>query len=262
MLKQTILTLALISVLQTEARQGPLPYNFWQKMKHFPPKLESDERISCGQSIDIAERPFHAFVLYYGSIRCSASIITPNAVMTSGSCCQGMNSGHASVRVGSSFASSQGDIHDVQEIVVHPNYDDYNIANDICLLILKEPVTNPIAKPVSLPTDSVTIEDGATLLLSGLGITAGTGLVQLEVSFVSDEECFANYGEDSIVADSMLCAIDLCDDLCNGHIGAPLTYNEVQVGIGSWGYGCANPNYPSVFTQVDGFLDFISENTL
>lgn len=260
MLKQTILIFALTSIfLQVNGRQGPLPQEFWQKVKHLKFSSSSEERIPCGESIDINQRPFHAFVLYYGSLRCSASIINPNVVLTSATCCQGMNSDSVLVRVGSSQPSSnQGDIHDVQNIIIHPLYDDYNVENDICLLVLEKPIINPLTKPVDLPKKTIDIESGAPLIASGIGLASGD-LIQLELSFVSDEICFGNY-DGSLVANSMMCAIDLCDDLCNSHIGNPLTFNDVQVGLGSWGYGCANPDYPGVFTQVDAFLDFINEN--
>ena len=46
-----------------------------------------------------------------------------------------------------------------------------------------------------------------------------------------------------------------------GDSGGPMTWNDVHVGIVSWGRGCALKGYPGVYSQTDAFLEFIGENS-
>ncbi len=52
-------------------------------------------------------------------------------------------------------------------------------------------------------------------------------------------------------------------DTCQGDSGGPIMYyseNEqvwVLAGITSYGYGCALPNYPGVYTRVSTYIDWI-----
>lgn len=58
----------------------------------------------------------------------------------------------------------------------------------------------------------------------------------------------------------MICAgnIELGgQNVCSGDFGGPLTINGVLIGVTSWGFGCGRPGYPSVWTRIPYFRNWI-----
>lgn len=83
--------------------------------------------------------------------------------------------------------------------------------------------------------------------------------------FVSDATCQQAYGSD-LVPSQEICAGYVSTggvDTCQGDSGGPMFRKDnagawIQVGIVSWGEGCARPGYPGVYTQVSTFASAIA----
>jgi secreted trypsin-like serine protease len=88
------------------------------------------------------------------------------------------------------------------------------------------------------------------------------------VPLVSDAACAKAYRTVGVnlVENESLCAGRRGVDTCQGDSGGPLVRKDgrgrwVQVGIVSWGLGCARKGYPGVYTQLSTFRSAIRTAT-
>jgi secreted trypsin-like serine protease len=80
------------------------------------------------------------------------------------------------------------------------------------------------------------------------------------VPTVSDAKCAKEYEKAHVklVAAESICAAKRGVDTCQGDSGGPMVGKDtkgewVQIGIVSWGLGCAREAYPGVYTQISAF---------
>ncbi|KAF3839337.1 hypothetical protein F7725_018054 [Dissostichus mawsoni] len=71
----------------------------------------------------------------------------------------------------------------------------------------------------------------------------------VEVPILSHKDCDGSYP--GLITDRMVCAgyLEGGKDACQGDSGGPLVCNGELQGVVSWGQGCAQPNYPGVYTK-------------
>merc|ERR1712209_157652 len=108
--------------------------------------------------------------------------------------------------------------------------------------------------------------EGHMCTVSGWGTTSEGGslarrLMKVDVPVVSDDNCRDSYGQ-SDIADSMICAGYEAGgkDSCQGDSGGPFMCGFGLDGIVSWGYGCAQPGFPGVYTQTSYFVDWVNSH--
>ena len=133
-----------------------------------------------------------------------------------------------------------------------------------------------VSAPVCLPHKESCFSDGMTCVVTGWGLTEERGkladtLQVVGVKLMNHDQCktYKNYEN---IADTMLCAgfEQGSHDACSGDSGGPLVCRVsdgkskgawVLHGIVSWGYGCARPNSPGIYTRVTEYLDWIEKIT-
>merc|ERR1711982_138971 len=116
---------------------------------------------------------------------------------------------------------------------------------------------------INIPSDGQEYPDGHICTVSGWGTTSEGGslartLMKVDVPVVGDDDCRDAYGQNDI-ADSMICAgLDAGGkDSCQGDSGGPFMCGFGLDGIVSWGYGCAQPGFPGVYTQTSYLVSWI-----
>lgn len=138
-----------------------------------------------------------------------------------------------------------------------------NKSNDWALLRLASPVVNWPAIRFANATEAPQAAPGTPAAIVGWGATSEGGdgsdiLLEAAVPILADQVCTSHYAGD-FIARVMLCAGYLPGgiDTCQGDSGGPIFINDgfdlpLQVGIVSFGDGCARADIPGVYVRASG----------
>ena len=176
-----------------------------------------------------------------------------------------------------------GSLARVKEVYTHPQYDPVSSDADYALLELNEAVMRP---RISLPgeADAELTAPGGLATVIGWGSTLGynpgdedvpadapSQLQKASLPIVSNEACNSVYMEEignlegaplpegtQAITDNMICAGtpegEAEIDSCQGDSGGPLFVEGenafFQVGVVSFGLGCASPGIPGVYARI------------
>ncbi|KAF2879002.1 hypothetical protein ILUMI_27170 [Ignelater luminosus] len=231
---------------------------------------EINGRIVGGTPINITSCPYQLSLQYYESHICGASILNAKNVITAAHCVYKKTLTRLSVHAGSTIYHSGGIRKQVARAIIHKSYNDDTSDYDIAILHLSEPLSfgNNVL-PIALPRQGEPLPRRLTAIVSGWGYTHEDGdrlsptLLKIAVSFVGRNKCNTLYFGKGDITPRMFCAGDLKGgrDACQGDSGGPCIVNGKLVGLVSWGYGCARPGYPGVYTKVSNFINWIN-NTI
>jgi len=239
----------------------------------------ADTRIINGNETEKGEFPWMVAIVYKNmpstkdGLSCGGTLIHPSWVLTASHCVDIETVDTIKVIIGRhTLSKAEGEAFEITDIIMHPNYDYHyrNPLGDIALLKLDRPAdSHPIVK-IASPYDDHVLRAGAPAVVLGWGLTEervdtsySDVLIKSTVPLISAEGCELAYeGE---IKEGMICAGYLSgeSDACEGDSGGPLVVkygNEwQQVGIVSWGEGCARADYYGVYTDVSFYEDFIAE---
>ncbi|XP_040211888.1 serine protease 27-like [Rana temporaria] len=253
----------------------PLPGDF---LAFGRPVVEN--RIVGGADAVKGAWPWQVDLQINGKSICGGSLLNESVVLTAAHCFTKMDFSVFTVYLGAYQLTNLEDssvvARAVQNVVIHPNFT--GDSGDIALVILDRPVEfTPNILPVFLPSPTLEIPEGALCWATGWGNTLqnaqlpspGT-LQEVQLALISNNNCEAMYQslfkvkpKDPMIKADMMCAgyKKGKKDACKGDSGGPLVYKVdgtwVQVGIINWGIGCAQPNLPGVYTNIQYYLPWL-----
>ncbi|NAW68344.1 trypsin-like serine protease [Vibrio sp. V27_P1S3P104] len=242
-------------------------------------------RIIEGEESDVNAWPFmtalvknNAINTYKGQF-CGASYLGGGWVLTAAHCVERINVNDFHVHIGvhnllktASEDENEGERAEIKAVYVNEKYaaaSDYS--NDIALIELR---SKPNADAVALKTTEGDLSEGQLLTVMGWGNTVAdrnhpphypSVLRQVDVPYVPRTTCQNLNGAYAKIGNDAICAgfPEGGYDSCQGDSGGPLVVKEgdnvQQVGIVSWGNGCAQPNAYGVYANVAYFQDWIAK---
>ncbi|KAL3768958.1 hypothetical protein ACHAWO_004068 [Cyclotella atomus] len=237
-------------------------------------------RIIGGAATNSARFPYAVSIQDQIGHFCGGSLIAPDMVLTAAHC-QG---GSYDVVIGRhNLNSNSGESIPMEEEIPHPDYNDKITDSDWMLVKLKSPTTQKNIPLISLNYDANTPSSGQEVTVMGWGDTTADDLTQelaeqllsVTVNVISNQQCDDSKGSiggwsesyNGQITENMLCANDNGEDSCQGDSGGPLVLlgsdpngaDDIQVGVVSWGIGCASADFPGVYSRVSRATGWIKD---
>lgn len=228
---------------------------------------EPEGRVVGGQNADFNE---YRFFTSWGR-SCGATLIHDDILLTAAHC----NPVETNQVVVGAYAKDtpmyNSEIRNIERRIIHPDYNVESWNFDVMLLKIDRPVTN-IPK-IALNRDTRTPSVASTVTPLGLGRLNEidgdfpTVLQEVNVRVIDSQVCNRSPMYQGWIQESMVCAGHNGGglDACYGDSGGPLLQKDsqtgdlLQVGVVSFGTGCARSDKPGVYHRVSSSYDWIQE---
>ena len=214
--------------------------------------------------------------LFPANSQCGGTLIDPYTVLTAAHCIVDTEAkaSDTTVVLGTNILDGAPQ-RKVWGLYPHPDYDIKTTVNDIAIVVLDQPASQP-AMPIARPGDEALLTPGTPAFIAGWGklceaesCAAPTDLRQATVPIRETAPCAAAYQAINLpLSAGMFCAGGGVGtpDACQGDSGGPIAVDgpagRTLVGVVSWGNGCANPDFPGIYTNVADFSSWIGALTL
>ncbi|KAJ2948066.1 hypothetical protein O0L34_g9863 [Tuta absoluta] len=240
------------------------------------PTHNGGQRIVGGDVTTIDQYPFIAAMLvrFNGQVffqNCGGSILNEKTILSAAHCYSGQNAAASRwrVRVGSSFRSSGGVVHNVARIINYPEYDKDAWDHDISVLHLETfMVFNDVVQQVQIAGPNYFPADNDRIWSVGWGQTSFQGtpseqLKHVEQRVMNQQQCMSGFAP-GIITDTMLCVTSVSnvdEGTCQQDSGGPNLHNNVLVGVTAFtGAPCAAAGSPSSTARISSYFDWILAN--
>jgi secreted trypsin-like serine protease len=227
-------------------------------------------QIVGGTAVPDGKYPFIAHVRLYdgfSEFRCTGTLIDANSVLTAAHCLEGVVAARVILNRAAISNTAQGQVRDVSAAISHRFYrgSNVNYAYDAAMLQLASPVTGIRPAVVANARMDRLETPGRYATTAGWGTTFEGGrapdrMREVRVPIRADSYARRAYNATGVPSvryfpSIMLAAGQRGKDSCQGDSGGPLFVpvgpHRVQIGITSFGVGCARAAYPGVYTEVN-----------
>ena len=212
--------------------------------------------------------------------QCGGVIISGRYILTVAHCIYNVTKNDVTVYVGEHNTTKNDKPYEKvlqpDELVVHARYNVDTHENDIALIRFDSPIEfNDGVVPICLPASDIDLTGREAILVGWGAFEDGQSEVLREVNLqiLSKSDCeskLPNPGSYSLPS-KLVCAHGAHEpeankDGCRRDFGGPLTIDEngqhvIIIGVLSWGVAGRCSQYPSMYTSVSSFIDWIQTNT-
>ncbi|KAF9422949.1 hypothetical protein HW555_001492 [Spodoptera exigua] len=239
----------------------------------------SAQRIVGGSVTDISNVPYQAglviqvFVIFQSV--CGGSIISHNRIVTAAHCNWdgSVTANSFTVVLGSNTLFSGGVRIVTRDVVMHPNWNPSNAANDVAVLRISSVSFNNVIQPIALPSGNELSNNFVNwnALASGYGLTADGGNIgstqrvsSVTLPIITNDECAGVYGP--WVHSTNICTSGAGGKgTCGGDSGGPLVVDsnnrKILIGVTSFGAaaGC-QVGLPAAFARVTSYVSWLQSH--
>ncbi|XP_067630450.1 seminase-like [Eurosta solidaginis] len=223
----------------------------------FVASTNSEFRIINGTSADIKDSPYMVSFHYNGKYYCAGSLITLQIVITAAHCLQPYTQKFITVVAGRTDIRETGQSRNVHAIFVPRSFRLSTRDMDIgAIKVLKPFIPGPKVGTIQLCKTK--LKPGMQMQIFGWGATdlnimKPVNVLQTSsVPIAKTKDCAALYKpRGTLLTNTMICAGCGGSDACEGDSGAPGVVNGRLCAVVSLGIGCADPQFPGVYTDVN-----------